>query len=233
MVSYINRIVDIFLKNKYLKILLFILFAIILLLFITTICVIVDNPKNYISILAPVMIAISALLASTVAMINLRTNFINKSIDGNKKDISEIHYLMLNLHMIIKKIGVYKDVVYSTKPTTSFDLLEYKKMFQIYANFFTNKTLMYYASIYEEKDTFDILQNIEKTLFFISTYNEEMLIYLNQFEQNILNTLPERNYIKKHVDELMQYSDELDSILKNISKNIFNEQSFLAKEENY
>lgn len=234
MINNANKIIDKFLINKNLKFFLFLLIcALIIFIFIITPIMLEKNKLEFKDIIAPIIISISALLASTVAMINLRTNAVNKIIDNNRQDISEINYLLMTLNMINNKLDVYKKIVYQEQQVDLYELLEYKKLFLQYEEFFKNKTLIYYSANYNKKNIFSVLNNIENCLVFISMYNKESLKSKEKFNENTFGFLPKKEYIKKHIDVLIENSQELSTALREYNKTITNKQSHLCKTENY
>jgi hypothetical protein len=223
-----------FFTNKNLKVILFILILIVVFFLLLLTPIILEKTNlEFKDIIAPYIISISALLASTVAMINLRTNQLNKVLDENRKDISEIYYLMMNLNSIIDKLEVYKKMVYQEMKVDLYQLLSYQKIFLKYEKFLNNRMLIYYATSYETTNTYLILNDIENCLLFISMYNEESLKFKEQLGINSIDYLPKRDLMKSQIDNLIYNTNQLDKILKDISNIIINKQKNLAKQENY
>ncbi len=141
-----NKFVDKNFTNKNMKVVLCILVCILILFLIITPIIVEKTDLQFTDIIAPYIISISALFASTVAMINLKANELDKISDKNRKDISEIYYLMMNINNLKEKLGVYKKIVYQENQVDLYEFLEYKKLFLKYDDFFGNRILIYYAA---------------------------------------------------------------------------------------
>jgi len=221
---------EIFTKKFY-KVSFAIILLILFIVIILSIVMLINKDLCYSDIIGPYMIGLSALLASTVAMISLKTNELNHISKNNRLDLSEINSLSLNLIIIINKLGVYKKIVNQKKQVDLYELLEYKQMFLKYEEFFSNKTLMYYLSIYTNTNGFSILEKIENCLVFISMYNNESLAFKKSLDGNALDYLPKKEYVKKHINELMDLNNKLYEILKTLNTQI-DKQKYLLENEN-
>ncbi len=230
--NLINKFLDIFLTKKNLKVVFFILFFILFIVIIISIKMLIKHELCFTDLIAPYIIGVSALMASTVAMLNMRTNELNKILENNRKDISEIHNLIVILGFIISKMKQYKKIIYLEKKVELLELSEYEKLLGKYEEFFSNKTLMYYSTIYGEKNTFDKLYKIENDLFFVKMYTDEEIKYMKSINKKIC-FLEKRNYIKKHIDNLILNTENLREILHDISKNIRDNQNNLISIESY
>ena len=224
MVKIINKLMDYFLVMKRLKVFLFIILMSLFLLVIYSIRMLYTSELCFSDIIAPFMIGISALLASSVAMINLRTNYIDRVVNETKEHISEINYLIMSLNMIQNKLSVYKKIVYNEQKVDLEQLLLYIKIFLKYEEFFKNKILIYYSSYYNKKNIFTVLNNIENCLLFISMYNNEVLKFKEKPNNYGLNFLPKKEYIKKHIDYLIENTQDLSNALYEYNQIITDKQ---------
>lgn len=230
MINCVNKIVDKFLTVGILKVVFFIL-TLILLFFL--VIVIPSACLEFKEIIAPIVIAFSALLATCIALITLKTNEINRELKENREDISEVNHLLMTLNTILGKLEAYLKAINQEQKVDKYLLEQYINFFLKYEAFFSNKTLMYYSSIYDSENTYSILQDIQKDLFFISLYNVECLENIKLKNENILEFLPISESVKGHINNLINKSKLLSKVLKSFNKRITKQQNVLIKKEKY
>lgn len=234
MINYINKIVDKFLTIRILKVGFFTL--ILLLLFFLIIVIPISLEKTtlkFSEIIAPIVISFSALLATCLAFMTLKTNEMNKELKENREDISEINYLLVTLNTILQKLEAYLKAVNQEQKVDIYLLKQYIECFSKYEDFFSNKTLMYYSSKYNDENIYLILNDMQKNLFFISLYNAECLENKKLESKNRLDFLFKSDSVKEHTNNLIEKCKLLDKALRKFNKNIRNQQYILYKKEKY
>jgi len=223
-----NEIVDKFLINKYLKQILFLLVIILLFLVLIIVLMLLLDKLCFSEIIAPFMIGISALLASTVAMINLRSTYINKIKDNTNDKVSEMRYLYMMLNRINDRLPLYKEILLGKKETNYEFLVEHEVLFQEYENIINNKTLIFYSN--QEIST--VLTKISHELFYIKANLKSVLkIYVNKSSELFYISNISMNI--EGIDNMINLSEDLKKKIKKIDDDLILELNNIVKEESY
>lgn len=231
MKNWINKLVNKFLIIKNLKYDFGLLIIIIGILFAYTFYIIYNNEIQFSEILAPVMIAISALLASTVAMINLRSTYINRVEQETKKDRTTLLHFLSKMKFIIKKLPLYKSGIEKLDKLDYATLIEYISVFSNYGSIINDKKLIYY--LYDEQK--DLIDRIDTYLFFIKNHNQSLKLSFENNNCKLLERLDADNikYQLEKIESLIIDSKDLrDAISKRINE-VSEKQNKLRSEESY
>jgi len=231
----INKIVDIVLTNKNLKVMLFFIF-ILLILFILVVIpfVLYTGELCFKDVVAPIIISFSALFASAVAMISLRSNNIQKQLEENKNDISNIRILSLKLRSSNKKLEIYKEITLSKRKTNYQLLNDFKQTFHKLENILNDKIFIYHISFSKNKEnSFELLNSMESNLSLLMVKLNEILEWKEKANKNKFEYLPKNILNTTHIDGLISNCESLYDIILEIDNSINNSYKKLAKQENY
>jgi hypothetical protein len=229
----INKIVDKFLTNKNLKI---IFFSVLLLIFFILLIIpilLCTTDLVFKDILAPIIISLSALLASTVAMINLRTGYIKDILKDNRNDISDIRTQSISLRINIRKLKIYKEITMSKRKTNYHLLNDFKKTFIDLENILKDKTLIYQLSVYGKDDPFELLDITEENLSLLLVKLDEILEWKEKLSKNKFEYLPEGTLNTVHIENVQTNCENLYNIILQIDTKIRKSYEKIGKEEKY
>jgi hypothetical protein len=174
MVKWIVKFVDWCLVIKRLKVFLFILFIILILLIINSIANLICIDEK---VFASYMIGLSALFASTVAMINLRISYINKESEKHSEITSVIHNSLVRIAVLESKLGLYKLMLNGTKPLDNILLENYEKLLSNIMEIITDKDIAQYINA----NNSDLIYSVHDSLFLALSNNRTRL---NKIEKN-------------------------------------------------
>lgn len=227
----INNLLDKFLINKNLKFAFGIVLFLIITFFVTAIVMIYNNEICFNEILGPMTIALSALLASSVAMINLRTNEISRVLKETKENRTALLHTLSKLSFIIKKLPLYKSAIEKSDKFDYILLTQYISVFSKYEVVLNDKLLIYHLDNKHD----NLINGIDTYLFYINAHNQNIKLFYENNNYKPLEKL-DTGKIKAQVEKiesLIVNSKHLYNEITYIIKELAKEQNKLATEENY
>ncbi len=201
--EYVNNKVDKFLVEKNLKFAFSIVLFLITIFFMTTIVMLINKQVCFSEILAPIMIALSALLASSVAMINLRSTYISSVKEETKKGRTELMHILSKLKLIRKKLPLYKSSIEKLDKFNHTTLIEYISIFSKYEDILNDEKLIYHLDNKHE----DLIDSIDTCLFFINDHNQRIKL---SFEDNNNKQLE-----RLDADSIKSQLEKIESLVRN------------------
>ncbi len=223
MVKWIVDFVDWCLVMKRLKVFLFILVVFLVILIVNSIfdCISVDE-----KIFAAYMIALSALFASTVALINLRKSIIEKEIEKQTAIIAVVHNSLVKIAVLESKLGLYKLMLNGTKPLDNILLENYGQLLSNIMDIIIDKEIAQYI----HANNSELIYSVHDSLFLALSNNRT---WLNKIEKN-----PELNGIKLHFSNSEKFcpsakiQESLTSLREVILKFKDNQEKIMVKLNN-
>lgn len=224
--SEIGKLVDEFLTMKNLKATLFI--GLVMMVFLIS-NIFYNFIQIDVSLVAPYMIAMSALLASLVAMINMRKSYIERVLDKSNEISSLTHNAIIKIDILLEKYDEYVHMLRGSKPLNKYFIMSYGILFENISSIIVEPKISTYVT---DKNT-DIFYNLHNNLFFILTDYKELI---ERIEKN-----PEINKTKQKIvtdTQLELYNithqnlNDLRKAIERIKNDNGNEHKKLYKEEN-
>lgn len=216
MIKVLNKIYDNYIIKKNLKTVFIVLLFMLFIFVIFSITMLIQDMLCFSEIIAPFIIGLSALLASTVAMISIKTNDINRITDKIEKRASNINYLILQTSLVLEKIRGYQNAVEKYSDDKKLINEHFKELNKL-ETIFENKLL----TIVGNEKIFDLLHDISNDLFFIRKGHFELENNNIDTEKFVLIIKQLENYLDKLQKELREIIDYINNDIKTLNKEEF------------
>lgn len=227
--SEVEKLVDGLLTIKNLKASLFIL--LVLMIFLVT-----NTFYNFVhidvSLVAPYMVAMSAILASIVAIINIINNNMKNIIDRSDKVIVLTSEGIIKIDILLRKIDVYKDIMLDKRVTKKSMLVGYKVLFDDMLKFLTSENFVKFLT----NDNSEIVHKVHDGIFIQKFFNEDVIDEIVKIDKDPKHLQDERNPFfnderEKGLDKTIQNLEELRKLLIDIRENETKEHQKLYEEQ--
>lgn len=223
--SKVGKWVDQFLTMKNLKATLFVI--LILMIFLVS-----NTFYNFIPIdvelVAPYMIAMSALLASIVAMINLRNSYINIVVDKKDKIIALTHNAIIRIGFFYDKSNIYRKIFLGEEPMSKQNLNLYEQLLKDILELLVTKEIHRYI----DKNESELLYRLHGNIFLMLTVQKTVIELLDRKPVEIIKHKVFDEKQLKIYNDIINDLEQLSKLFETIRKTGLEEYNKIVKEEN-
>jgi len=223
--SVTGKLVEMFFTVKNLNVTLFIVFLLMVFLVSNTFYNFILICNN---LVAPYMIALSALLASIVAMINMRKSYIARVLEESNEITLLTHNAIIKIDILLEKYDVYLEMIKGIKPLDKYLILNYGILFENIQSIIIEPKMSAYVI---GKKT-DIFYNMHNNMFFIISDYKNTLDLLEkkpEIHNTKLKLFPDKYFLQ--YDNLSQNLIKLKETIIKIKNEKIDSYNKLYKEE--
>jgi len=199
--SFILRFINWFLTIRKLQITLFIVLVLMIFLVTNTFYKFIPIPIN---LVAPLMIAMSAILASVVAMINMYKSSIERAIDKRDEMIGVIHNAIIRIELFNSKSNTYKKIFLGEEPMSRDMLNLYELLLIDILSLLATQDI----NKYMDSDKSKLLYKVHENIFLLLTIHRTTVEMLDNESVKVIK------YKVFDTERLQNYNETINNLSK-------------------